>query len=480
MKTTEPGGVDISSWQDNHAAKDNAYLWYLNKWQRGKEMKERIIELLSEKKYHKLKNLLAELNEADISEVLDEVPAEDEAILFRLLPKDMAADVFSRMESETQESLINKLTDNEIKNIISDLFLDDAVDLISELPANLVKKILKNTDASRRKEINKILEYPEDSAGSIMTTEFVDLRAKMTVKEAFDRIRQVGSKKETIYTCYVVDEKRTLVGVVTVKELLLRKYEEVIADFMETSIITVNTHDDKEDVVHAFDKYDFLAMPVVDLENRLVGIVTVDDAMDVMYDENEEDFEMMAAMAPSEDTYFNTPVFTQYRNRIMWLLILMISATFTGGIINHYQEAFASLPILVSFIPMIMSTGGNCGSQASTMIIRGLATDEIELNEVFKAWFKEVRIALLVGATLAIVNGAQVMMQYGNLMLAIVIGCTIIFTVILAKSLGCILPMIAKRLNLDPAIMASPMITTIVDACSILIYFNIAVILFGI
>ena len=442
-------------------------------------MLDKIVELINNKQYHQLKLVVNDLNEADISEILDELSKEDVAIIFRLLDKDIAADVFSRMENDTQERLIDALTNEEIQEITKQLFVDDAVDLISELPANLVKKILKNTDASKRKVINEVLKYPEDSAGSIMTTEFVDLTVNMTVSEAFDRIRKVGNKKETIYTCYVVDEKRKLVGVTAVKDMIFHDKSTLIKDFMEDQVIKVNTSDDREDVVYAFDKYDFLAMPVVDTEDRLVGIITVDDAMDVMSEESEEDFEIMAAMSPSEDSYFKTSVFEHTKNRIVWLLVLMLSSAITGMIITHYQDAFASLPILVSFIPMLMDTGGNCGSQSSTMIIRGLATKEIELKDVAKVWFKEIRIAVLVGIILAIVNGARIMLQYHNPLLAILIGATLIFTVMLAKSLGCILPMIAEKLNIDPAIMASPLITTIADCCSILIYFNVAVVLFG-
>ena len=443
-------------------------------------MVDKIIDLISNNEYKELKLLLNDINESDLSEIFDELDNIDTAVIFRLLDKDIAADVFSRMESSTQEKLIDSLKDNEIKDITSRLFADDAADMISEMPANLVKRILKNTDASKRKDINELLQYPEDSAGSIMTIEFTDLRSTMTVKEAFDRIRSIGDNKETIYTCYVIDNTRKLVGVVTVKDLLLASYETKIEDIMETGVITINTHEDKEEVAKMFDKYDFLAMPVVDMENRLVGIVTVDDAMDVMNEEASEDFEIMAAMTPSEDSYFNMSVFEHTKNRIVWLLILMLSAAITGSIITHYEEAFSSLPILVAFIPMLMDTGGNCGSQTSTLIIRGLATGEIELKDVFKCWFKEIRVALLIGLILAFVNGTRIIIQYQNIILAIVIGISTIFTVVLAKSLGCLLPLAAKKLKLDPAIMAAPLITTIVDTCSILIYFNVAVILFGI
>ena len=443
-------------------------------------MLENIIELLKSRQYAKLKVIVNDLNEADISEILDELSKENAAILFRLLDKDIAADVFSRMENDTQELLMEALTNEEIHEISSQLFVDDVVDIVSELPSNLVTKLLRNTDPSKRRIVNELLKYPEDSAGSIMTTEFVDLTVNMMVSEAFEWIRKIGFNKETIYTCYVIDEKRKLVGVTAVKDMIFEDKNTLISEFMEDQVITVNTHDDREDVVHMFDKYDFLAMPVVDKENRLVGIITVDDAMDVMSEESEEDFEIMAAMSPSEDSYFKTSVFEHTKNRIVWLLVLMLSSTITGMIITHYQDAFASLPILVSFIPMLMDTGGNCGSQSSTMIIRGLATKEIEFKDIFKVWFKEVRIALLVGICLALVNGVRIMIQYRNPLLAVLIGITLMCTVVLAKSLGCILPMLADKLHLDPAIMASPMITTICDACSTLIYFNVATFLFSI
>ena len=441
-------------------------------------MIEKIIELLSQNNYKELKALLRESNEADVAECLNELEKEDLAIVFRLLNKDEAADIFARMDDGSQEMLVELMSDSELASIISKLYVDDAADLIEELPANLVTKVLKNTSATKRKTINEILKYPEDSAGSIMTTEYVDLHKNDTVKDAFDRIRKIGLKKETVYTCYVIDSDRHLLGVTTVKDLLMEDYETKLVDVMEENVITVSTTEDKEEVSKMFDKYDFLALPVIDSENRLVGIVTIDDAFDVMSEESEEDFEKMAAMAPSED--LKEPIFRQYKNRIVWLLILMLSSIVTGKIITNYESAFASVPLLVSFIPMIMDTGGNCGSQASTMIIRALATDEIETRDVFKAWWKEIRIALLVGVTLGIVNGARIALQYHDLSLALVIAITLMFTACIAKSLGCLLPIGAKALKLDPAYMASPMITTIVDACSLAIYFNIALVLMNI
>ena len=415
-----------------------------------------------------------------MAECLNELEKEDLAIVFRLLNKDEAADIFARMDDGSQEMLVELMSDSELASIISKLYVDDAADLIEELPANLVTKVLKNTSATKRKTINEILKYPEDSAGSIMTTEYVDLHKNDTVKDAFDRIRKIGLKKETVYTCYVIDSDRHLLGVTTVKDLLMEDYETKLVDVMEENVITVSTTEDKEEVSKMFDKYDFLTLPVIDSENRLVGIVTIDDAFDVMSEESEEDFEKMAAMAPSEDVYLKEPIFRQYKNRIVWLLILMLSSIVTGKIITNYESAFASVPLLVSFIPMIMDTGGNCGSQASTMIIRALATDEIETRDVFKAWWKEIRIALLVGVTLGIVNGARIALQYHDFSLALVIAITLMFTACIAKSLGCLLPIGAKALKLDPAYMASPMITTIVDACSLAIYFNIALVLMNI
>lgn len=443
-------------------------------------MIEKVFELLSEGNFKELKKLLNESNESDVAECLDELSKEDLAVVFRLLKKDEAVDIFSYMSSDTQEKLIETLSDQEVATIVSKLYIDDAADLIDELPANLVSKVLQNASPTKRKAINEILKYPEDSAGSIMTVEYVDIKSGLTVKECFDRIRRIGLNKETVYTLYVVDADRRLIGVTTVKELLMRDYDTCINDFMEDNVITVATNEDKEEVAKMFDKYDFLALPVVDNENRLVGIVTVDDAMDVMSEENEEDFEIMAAMTPSEDDYLKESVITQYKNRIVWLLILMLSSIITGKIISNYEITFSAIPLLVSFIPMLMDTGGNCGSQASTMVIRALATDEIEPKDVLKVWWKEVRIGVMCGATLGVVNGIRIFIQYHDLGIAIVIACTLFLTAILAKSLGCFLPMLAKAVKLDPAYMASPLITTITDACSLAIYFNIALMILNI
>lgn len=444
-------------------------------------MIEKLKEFLSNQQYKELKNLLAEANEADIAEVFDEFDTKENlAICFRLLNKDEAADIFSRMDENTQEALIETLSESEVANIISKMYIDDAADLLEELPANLVTKVLKNTNASKRKEINEILKYPEDSAGSIMTTEYIELKANDTVGAAFDKIRKTGLKKETVYTAYITDSQRHLIGVTTVKDMMMVAYETLIQDVMEEKVITVSTVEDKEEVAKMFDKYDFMALPVIDSENRLVGIVTVDDALDVMSEESEEDFSKMAAVVPSEDDYLKESIFTQYKNRIIWLLIFMISSIFTGKIITHFELALSEHLELIAFIPMVMNTGGNCGSQASTMIIRALATDEINPKDIFKVWFKEIRIAMLAGITLAIVNFARIWIIDHDIILGLVTGATLFLTAILAKSLGCILPILAKCLKLDPAYMASPMITTLVDAGSLIIFFNVALLIMNI
>lgn len=436
--------------------------------------KDEITKLLEEKKYNVLKEKLKEINSADIPPLLEELDKESVVKLFRILPKEQAGEAFSYMEPYMKEKLIQDLTDAELKGILNELFMDDTVDLIEEMPSNVVKKILKVVNAKDRKIINELLQYPEDSAGSIMTTEFIDLKETMTVEQALQRIRDIGIDSETIYNCYVLNRNRVLLGMINIKEILISKKEQIIKDLMTTNVISVNTLEDQEDAAKIFDKYDMYALPVVDTENRLVGIITVDDAINVLQDETAEDFEKMAAMSPNEKGYFETSVFKHAKNRIVWLLVLMLSSAITGGIITNYEEAFAAVPLLVAFIPMIMGTGGNCGSQSSTLIIRGLATDEIELKDLFKALWKEFRVSIIVGVVLAIVNGIRIIIQYNDLQLAIVIGLTLIATVALSKALGCLLPMFAKKLKLDPAIMATPLITTLVDIFSILVYFQIA------
>ena len=440
---------------------------------------EEIKELIEKKQFTKLKEELKEMKSADISTILDELDKEQAVIIFRLLSKEKAGMTFSYMETDMREKLIKDLTEKKKKNVLDELFMDDTVDLIEEMPSNVVTRILRNVDKNDRKVINELLKYPEDSAGSIMTTEFIDLKENMTIEQALDRIRQIGTDSETIYTCYVLDKNRKLQGIISIKELILAKEESLIADNMETNIISVNTLEDKEEVAKKFDKYDLYALPVVDNENRLVGIVTVDDAINVLQDEAEEDFEKMAAMAPTEESYFETSVFKHAKNRIVWLLILMLSSAITGTIITNYENAFAAVPLLVAFIPMLMDTGGNCGSQSSTLIIRGLATDELEVKDVFKILWKEIRIAVIVGVSLALINGLRIFVQYKNLQLACTVGLSITVTVILSKSIGCLLPLLAKKLKLDPAIMAAPLITTIVDILSVLVYFNIATAIMG-
>ena len=441
---------------------------------------EEIKELIENKKFNELKTKLVDMNSADISEILDELEDKESVIIvFRLLTKEKAGETFSHMESDMREKLINDFTDKELKNILDELFMDDTVDLIEEMPSNVIPKILRAIPKEDRKIINELLKYPEDSAGSIMTTEFIDLKEDMTAEETLKRVRKIGVDSETIYTCYVLSSERILKGIINIKDILLSKKETKIGTLMETNIISVNTLEDQEDVAKKFDKYDFYALPVVDHENRLVGIITVDDAINVLQDEVEEDFEKMAAITPTEDGYFQTSVFKHAKSRILWLLILMLSSAFTGNILTTYENAFAAVPLLVAFIPMIMGTGGNCGSQSSTLIIRGLATDEIKLKDIFRVLWKEIRVAIVVGIALAIVNTIRIMIQYQNLQLAIVLSITLIATVIVSKVIGCTLPLLAKRLKLDPAIMAAPLITTVVDVCSILVYFQVATHIMG-
>ncbi len=440
---------------------------------------EIIKELFEQKKFSKLKTLLAETNEADIAAIFEEMNEKELPVLYRLLGKEEAADVFARMDHDIQETLVNALTDKELQQVLDDLFLDDTVDMIEEMPANIVARILKNTDAKTRYQINELLKYPDDSAGSMMTVEYVNIKKDMTVGEAIARVRKMAHNSETIYTIYVT-ENRKLIGICTVKELLVSKDEDRIEDIMETNIITISTGDDQEDVAKMFNKYGFLAFPVVDHEDRLVGIVTVDDAMDVLQDENTEDITKMAAITSAEETYFKTSVFSHAKNRIVWLLVLMLSSTITGTIITSYEKAFAVVPLLVSFIPMLMDTGGNCGSQSSTLIIRGIALDEIVFKDLWRVVFKEFRVSILVGGILAVVNGLRIFLMYKDLSLAIVVALSLATTIMIAKLIGGVLPLIAKKMKLDPALMAAPLITTVVDTCSILVYFKIATEFFNI
>ena len=439
--------------------------------------KDIFIKLLAQREFKAVRSILDVMNEVDIASLLSTLSDKELALAFRLIPKDKAAEVFSNMDTSMQTYLVAMFTEKELKELLDDLYMDDTVDMLEELPANLVKRILATVSASDRSMINQLLNYPEDSAGSIMTTEYVDLREEMTVGQAMAHIKKTGIHKETIYTCYIT-ERRKLVGIVSAKDLMTTDDNVPIKDLMETEIISVYTHADQEQVAQLFTKYDLLALPVIDQDGRMVGIVTFDDAMDVMVDEATEDITKMAAINPSEKTYFETSVLQHAKNRIPWLLILMFTSIITGTIITRYENAFAAIPLLVSFIPMLMDTGGNCGSQSATLIIRGIALDEIRFTDLFKVMFKEFRISLIVGAFLAVANGVRIFIQYHNPGLAVVIACSLMGTVIMAKLVGCILPLLAKKVNLDPAIMASPLITTLVDTFSILIYFNIATILF--
>ena len=420
---------------------------------------ELLIELLESKKYRELKKELCDMNEVDIATFMEELDNEKSLIVFRMLPKELATEVFACLEVEQQESIIDSINDTELKYIIEDLYVDDAVDMLEELPARVVKRVLKSATSDTRKLINEFLKYPANSVGSIMTAEYVGLKKDMTVEEAFEYIRKHGIDKETIYTCYVMDRTRVLEGVLTVKELLMNPYDKKIEDIMDDKVIKVVTTEDREEVVDIFNKYNFLSLPVVDHEDRLVGIVTIDDIVGVMEEEDTEDFEKMAAMLPSEKPYLKTGVMELAKNRITWLVVLMISDMLTGGILSNYERAFVVLPILVTFVPMIMGTGGNAGSQSSTMVI-----------------MKEGMVSLLVGLVLGIVNFIRLVIMYpGQYMIALTVMLTLLGTVIMAKIVGGVLPLIAKLLKGDPALMAAPLITTIVDALSLMIYFQIAV-----
>ena len=436
---------------------------------------EYLLELVKTRQFRRLKELLIEMNEVDVASFIEELDSEKTVVVFRMLPKELATDVFACLPVENQQHIINSITDVELRGIIEDLFVDDAVDMLEELPANVVKRVLQNASADTRTLINQFLQYPENSAGSIMTAEYVGLKKTMTVEEAFAYIRKNGVDKETIYTCYVMDSKRHLEGVVTVKDLLMNPYDTRIEDIMDTHVIKTVTTEDQEEVVDSFHKYDLLSLPVVDHEDRLVGIVTVDDIVDVMEQEATEDFEKMAAMAPSEKPYLKTGVFSLARHRIVWLLVLMISSMITGGILGKYENAFAIIPLLVTFIPMLTDTGGNAGSQSSTLIIRGMAVGEIEPRDVFRVVWKELRVGAMVGVVLGAVNYIRLVIMYpGNEMICLTVVLSLFVTVVLAKTIGCVLPIAAKVCHMDPAIMAAPLITTIVDAFSLVIYFQLA------
>ena len=442
-------------------------------------MEEKIIEevtnFIENKRIGDLRKYLENINSADFPSILENIDDEKIIMVYRLLSKEKAAEVFVELDHDDQERLINCLTDKEIKNVMNELFMDDAVDLIEEMPSNVVKRILANTKLEDRKIINELLKYPDDTAGSLMTTEFIDLKENMTVEKAFEVIKQKGLQKETVYNCYVLETDRKLLGVLDIKDLLVAETNQLVKEIMDTNVIEVQTLEDQEEVSKMFDKYDLVAIPVVDKENRLVGIITIDDAIDVMQEETSEDFELMAGItSTTDDSYFKTSVFSHAKSRILWLLLLMLSATITGTITTYFESAIASLPILVAFMPMLMDTGGNCGSQTSTLIIRGLATDEISSKDLLKVIWKELRVALIVGIILGIVNGIRVALQYQNILIAIVVAITLILIVLAAKLIGGILPIIAKKMKLDPALMASPIITTIVDIFSVTVFFTLA------
>ncbi len=440
------------------------------------EKKEMQLETLFENRdFSSLKRLMEDEEPADVAAVMQKCSDEEALLLFRIIPKDLAAMTFVEMDSELQRSFIEKFSDREITEILDEMFVDDTVDIIEEMPANVVKRLLSNSTPEARSIINQLLKYPKDSAGSIMTTEFVELRAHTTVEEAFERIRITGSDKETIYTCYVTDDSRRLIGVVTVKDMLLGDNSMEIGDIMETSIISAGTHMDKEEVVKLLDRYDFLALPVVDMEERLVGIVTFDDAMDVMREEDTEDMEIMAGITPSEKSYLRTGVIETFLNRVPWLLFLMISSTLTSSILLKFQNALAAQAALVAYIPMIMGTGGNAGGQSSVTVIRGLSLGDIRLRNILTVIWKEIRVAVMCGAALGAVNFGKMLVFDGvTVLVAAAVSLTLVVTVILAKTVGCALPILVKRIGLDPAVMASPFITTIVDALSLLIYVNVA------
>ncbi len=444
-------------------------------------MEKKITDLISENKIQDIRNELLEMNIVDIANVLEEVEKTQLVMIFRILPKDIAAGVFAYIPAELQQHLVESITDKEIKIIIDELFLDDAVDFIEEMPASIVKRVLKNTNESLRTQINQLLNYPEHSAGSIMTVEYVDLKKEMTVNEAIKHIKKSGVDKETIYTSYVIDSNRRLEGVVSIRKLILSDETTKINDILHDDVISVKTTDDQENIAHLFKKYDLSTMPVVDNENRLVGIITVDDIVDIIDQENTEDIQKMAAMEPSDEEYLKTGVFKLAKHRIMWLLILMLSATFTGGIIKRFEDVLQSVVVLTAFIPMLMDTGGNAGSQSSTLIIRGMALGEISMRDVFKVFWKELRVSIVVGIILALINFLRIYYLEGvGALVSITVCLTLFLTVLLAKVVGGLLPILAKSLKLDPAIMASPLITTIVDAFSLIIYFEMARVFLGV
>ncbi len=439
------------------------------------ELENEIKELLESKQYTRLRQKAAEMNEADVAAIMEDLEDAEQFKMFRILPKSMAADVFAHLETDTQQYIITSLSERDAGNIIDNLMADDAADLLEEMPANVVKKLLASASPETRRDVNHLLQYPEDSAGSIMTVEYVDLKENLTVSEAIDRIRKVGLDSETINICYVLDAKRTLIGTVALRYLLLSDPDAVIGDIMHENVISLNTMMDQEEVARQFQKYDFTAMPVTDNENRLVGIITVDDVVDIMEAEATEDMEKMAAIVPSDKPYIRTGIFETWKKRIPWLLLLMVSATFTSRILTSFEDALSVCVVLTAYIPMIMDTGGNAGGQASVSIIRGLSLNEISFSDIWKCVWKEIRVAFLCGLTLAVCNFFKMLyLDQMSVLVSVVVCLTLLCAVLMAKLVGCTLPMIAKKIGFDPAVMASPFITTIVDALSLLVYFKIA------
>lgn len=444
-------------------------------------MKDLILSLVEQGKYAEARKEIVNVNAVDVAQLFEEAEQTRLLIMFRMLPKDIASGVFTHMSSDLQNRIITSMTDKEAVSIIDELFLDDVIDLLEEMPANIVKKLLKNTDKETRELINQFLNYPEDSAGSLMTIEYVDLVKEMTVSQALNRIKETGVDKETIDTCYVMDSNRILEGVVSIRKLILSDDSTVVKDIMDTGVVSINTHDDQEDIASLFKKYDYYVMPVVDNEHRLVGIVTIDDIIDVIDQEVTEDLQKMAAMQPSEKAYLKTSALALAKHRLPWLLILMISAAFTGGIIKRFESALQSVMVLASFIPMLMDTGGNAGSQSSTLIIRGLALGDMRTNDILKVLWKELRVSCIVGLILSSVNFLRIyFIERTDLLVSITVCFTLFFIVVLAKVVGGVLPIIAKKIKLDPAIMAGPLITTIVDAVALTLYFTTATWLLGI
>jgi magnesium transporter len=447
--------------------------------ERMEELMQELLELLDGKRYSDFMRRVDELNPVDVAEFFNDLPEERQPSVFRLLEKDLAAEIFAELDGDVQETLIVAMSDREVRVMLDELFVDDAVDMLAEMPSNVVKRILKNVTPETRAQINRFLSYPEDSAGSVMTAEFIELRKSMTCAQAVDTIRRTGVDKETVYVAYVTDPSRHLEGVIRLQDLLFSEPDEVLEDLMDTNIICASTHDDRETVAATISKYDLLVLPIVDKERRLVGIVTVDDAIDVLQEEATADIEMMAAITPTDKSYLKTSVFETFKKRIPWLLLLMLSATFTGAIITHYEEAVGTWTILTAFMPMLMGTGGNAGSQSSIAVIRSLSLGEIELRDIWRVLFKELRVSLICGVVMGVATFIKVLvidlrLDLSQILVALVVSISLVLTVILAKVIGTVLPILAKRIGLDPAVMASPFITTIVDALSLMLYFEVA------